>query len=427
MLRIRLSLLLAAALLLTLLGFAGLAVTVFARIQDRDLGQLLQRELVRVRTLLADEAVGAQFLNSPGQVMTLQFVTRGGAVAIPAGSPSPLPLEQSPTIVQVDSRPMMVASIPWVSNSGTALGTVRLGMDVSSALAARRTLRRSLVTAGVLIALAGLLAGLLVLGRTLRPLARLAEQADALDPSRPRLTPVTGRSDEVGKVQEALQRALRAIRQRQQAERDALAEVSHELAAPLSVVAGRLDVLAARDSDPQVLAARDAARELLYTSQDLLTLARGELERPLELEATDLADVAQRVAAEYPGVEVESEGDARVLGSPRRLTQAVRNLVRNGVQAAGRPDAVTVRVGDEGRRVRLVVRDEGPGLDDEARERAFDRYYTRRSAAGGSGIGLSVVRDIVEAHGGSVTVASSPGTGSAFTVLLPSLRAEIGQ
>ncbi|MEJ2292993.1 MAG: HAMP domain-containing sensor histidine kinase [Deinococcales bacterium] len=415
MLRFRLSLLLASALLLALVAFAGLAGAVFAQIQERELAQLLQRELTRVQTLLDQGAVGEQFLDTPGQAMTLQFVTRGGVVAIPNGNPQPLPLEDTPTVVKVGERSLMVASAPWV----------RLGMDITDALAARRTLRVSLLTSGALIAAAAMLAGLLILGRTLRPLRQLAVQADELDPRDPHLTAVTSREDEVGRVYDALRRALDAIRERQQAERDALAEVAHELAAPLSVVAGQLDALAERDRDPHVQAARDAARELLYTSQDLLSLARGELERPVDLQATDLGELAQRVAHEYPGVAVEERGDTRVLASPQRLSQVVRNLVRNALQAASRPEGVRVTVAGRGAEVRLEVVDDGPGLDEEAQRRVFDRYYTRRRAAGGSGIGLTVVRTIVEAHGGSVSVHSVPGRGSRFAVVLPSLQAEI--
>lgn len=425
MLRFRLSLLLASALLLALLAFAGLAGAVFAQIQDRELGQLLQRELSRVQMLLDRAAVGEQFLDTPGQAMTLQFVTRSGQVAIPRGRPQPLPLASTPTIVQVGGRTMLVASAPWKLAGGANLGTVRLGMDITDALAARRTLRVSLMTSGALIAVAAMLAGLLILGRTLRPLRQLAVQADGLDPRDPHLTAVTDRDDEVGRVYDALKRALEAIRERQQAERDALAEVAHELAAPLSVVAGRLDALSEEISDPHVLAARDAARELLYTSQDLLSLARGELERPAELEGVELGDLARRVAHEYAGVAVATEGDTRVLVSPQRLAQVVRNLVRNALQAASGPAGVTVRVTGDGARVRLAVEDDGPGLDEEARRRVFDRYYTRRRATGGSGIGLTVVRTIVEGHGGTVAVRSAPRRGSTFTVELPSLAAEI--
>lgn len=427
MLRVRLSLLLAGALLLALVGFAALAGTIFARIQDRELGQLLERELARVETLLDQQAVGEQFLDTPGQAMTLQFVTRSGQVAIPSGDPVPLPLENVPTRLPVGDRQVMVTSAPWRIGTSVTLGTIRLGLDVTDAMASRNTLRISLLRSGALIALAAMLAGLLILGRTLRPLAALAEQAAVLDPRDPHLTAVTARNDEIGRVQEALQRALEAIRERQQSERDALAEVAHELAAPLSVVAGQLDALAEHGADPHVLAARDAARELLYTSQDLLTLARGELERAFDLEAAELGEVARRVAHEYPGVAVAVDGDTRVLASPQRLAQAVRNLVRNALQAASAPERVRVDVSGSEDEVRLVVSDDGPGLDEEAQRRLFERYFTRRRAAGGSGIGLTVVRTIVEAYGGRVSVQAWPGRGTVFTVVLPSLRAQIDE
>ena len=172
-------------------------------------------------------------------------------------------------------------------------------------------------------------------------------------------------------------------------------------------------------------AARDAAQELLYTSQDLLTVARGELGVPLRLEAVALDEVARRVAAEYPGTCVHARGDNRVLGSPERLAQVIRNLVRNGVQAAGDPTGVRVRVEPHGDEVTLLVSDEGPGMDDEARARAFERHFTSRSGRGGSGLGLSVVRAIVEAHGGTAGVVAT-GPGTTLRVTLPRLQAQLG-
>lgn len=425
MLRVRLSLLLAGAVLLALLGFAALADTLFSARQQADLEGLMRRELTRVASLLQEQAVGQRFLDTPGAAITLQFVTNAGTVVLPAAGGPALPRMAEPAFVTVDGHPAVVGSIPWRLSSGAVLGTIRLALDASDAQRARRALRRSLVTAGALIAVAAGLLSLLVLGRTLRPLQRLAREADRLDPAAPSLTlPATGRG-EVGRVAEALHRALRAIRERQQAERDALAEVAHELAAPLSVVAGQLEALARDTDDPQVLAARDAANELLHTSQDLLTLARGELERPLELEAVALDAVVRRVAAEYPGVGVEFSGSGRVLGSGERLAQVVRNLVRNGIQAAGRADGVRLSLRGDGRRVELRVSDDGPGLDAEARTRLFERYFTRRRRSGGTGVGLTVVRVLVEAHGGSVSVDSGEVGGTTLVVRLPALEAQL--
>jgi two-component system OmpR family sensor kinase len=190
------------------------------------------------------------------------------------------------------------------------------------------------------------------------------------------------------------------------------------------VVAGELrHVAAARPDDPRVRAARDAADELLHTSQDLLTLARGELEQATQLQLVDAAEVAASVAAGYPGVRFEGgDGDARVFAHPDRLRQAVRNLVRNAVQAAG-PERVRIRVVGGRDEVRLTVADEGPGMPPEVLARAFDRYVSGR--AGGVGVGLVVAKRIVAALDGRIEARSTPGVGSVFEVVLPGWAAQV--
>ena len=222
----------------------------------------------------------------------------------------------------------------------------------------------------------------------------------------------------------ALNAALVAIRERQQAERDALAEVAHELAAPLTVVAGELRQLAgARPADKQVRAARDAADELLHTSQDLLTLARGELDRAPDLSVVDVADVARSVVDAYPGVAFDADGgDARVFAHPDRVRQALRNLVRNAVQAAG-AEHVRVRVAGGEDEVRCTVEDDGPGMPPEVLEHVFDRFVSGR--AGGVGVGLTVVKRIVQAFDGRIEARSAPGKGTAFEVVLPGWRRQV--
>src|SRR5690606_23805094 len=106
--------------------------------------------------------------------------------------------------------------------------------------------------------------------------------------------------------------------------------------------------------------------------------------------------------------------------------QIVRNLVRNAVQTATSPAGVLVTVAGDAQRATLEVSDDGPGIDDAARAHLFERHYTRRAAQGGSGIGLSVVRELVEAHGGAVEAESMPQGGAQFRVTLPSLEAQLG-
>lgn len=432
MLRHRLGILVAVALLVALLASALLTVALFERHQLSEMSALLDRELDRVQTLMSSPQIGATLLDAGFQFLTLQLVGADDTVMAPSGDPQPLPLTADMSWVEWDGRPHLVASEPWMLASGVVIGTVRLGYDATNAVSVRRNLQISLLWAAGLIALLCGVVALFVLNRQLRPLTRLAEEAAALDPGDPRLNLPPLRNDEVGRVGNVLAGAVGAIRERQQAERDALAGVAHELAAPLSVVAGQLESLAAADDSPQLHAARDAARELLHTSQDLLTLARGELHMPLELSVVSLAQVAQRVCSEYPGVTLEAHGEGLVLGSPERLAQVVRNLVRNAAQAGSGPAGVNVVMVDEGSAVTLTVSDDGPGISPEARERLFDRHFTQRRAKGGSGLGLSVVRELVEAHGGTVEVLdleppSSAGAGGAtFRVTLASLEAELG-
>lgn len=427
MLRIRLGVLVMAALLVALVSSALLTVALFERHQLSEMSSLLQRELDRIQALMSNPEIGANLLEGDAGLLTLQLVGTDDSVMVPAGATEPLPVTSSPSWVTWDGRPHLVASEPWMLGPGLLIGTVRLGYDATAAMATRSALRTSLLwAAGVIALLAGGVT-LYVLSRQLRPLARLAEEAAALEPGDPVLDLPPMRDDEVGRVGAALSGAVTAIRERRQAERDALAGVAHELAAPLTVVAGQLEALAARGDSPQLNAARDAARELLHTSQDLLTLARGELAMPLELSVVSLARTAERVCAEYHGVRFAAEGAALVLGSQERLAQIVRNLVRNAVQAAPHPEGVSVVVTEQPTRVTLEVSDDGPGVEAEAKEHLFDRHFTRRGAHGGSGLGLSVVRDLVEAHGGRVELLDGPAGGALFRVTLTSLEAELGE
>lgn len=427
MLRVRLALLVAGSLLVALAGFGLVVDALFLRQQRAQLEAVLERELARVTTMVERSQVGAAFLEDEAG-LTLQFVDREGAVRLPVDGGPALPPHDRPTVARsADGRERLVVSGPWRLPSGLEIGTIRLGLDLSGSARARATLWRSLLAGGAALAVLATAAALFLLGRALAPLQRLVRQAEAVDPARPELAEPFGlerRGDEVGSLAAALGRAMDAIRDRQQAERDALAEVAHELAAPLSVVAGRLRGIEARDPSPDVRAAREAADELLHTSRDLLTLARGELERELELAAVDLAEVARGVAAETPGVTVEAPTAVEVLGSPDRLRQLLRNLVRNALQAGSAADEVRVEVRGEGDDAVLEVLDRGPGLPAGDEERVFERHVSGRS--GGTGLGLSVAREIARAHDGTLRAERRNGGGARFAARLPALEARLG-
>jgi two-component system, OmpR family, sensor kinase len=177
-----------------------------------------------------------------------------------------------------------------------------------------------------------------------------------------------------------------------------------------------------RPDDPGLHAAADAARELLHTSQDLLVLARGEVTRPLSPSLVDLRDLLQRVLAEYPGVHLRANATAHVVGDPDRLMQVMRNLVRNGVQAVGTPEGVRLALEAGVEEHVLTVDDDGPGMDAETLPRVFERGFRRGR---GTGVGLTISKDVVELHGGTIEARSGHGGGACFVVRLPSLAARI--
>lgn len=427
MLRLRLALLVAGSLLVALAGFGFVVDALFLRQQRSQLEGLLTRELERVATLVERSQLGVAFLEEDAG-LTLQFVDDAGIVRLPVGAGPALPRRDRPTSLHLDDgRPSMVVAAPWTLPSGLEVGTIRLGLDLRSFVQARAALWRSLLLGGAALAVVAASGALFLLGRALSPLQRLVLQAESVDPARPELAGPfggDGRDDEVGRLAAALDRAMEAIRDRQQAERDALAEVAHELAAPLSVVAGRLRRVEARDPSPEVRAAREAADELLHTSRDLLTLARGELERALELQAVDLAEVARSVAAETPGIRAEAPMPVEVLGSPERLRQLVRNLLRNALQVGSATDEVRVLVRREAQEAVLEVLDRGPGLPPGDEARVFDRHVSGRR--GGTGLGLSVAREIAVAHEGRLHAEARAGGGARFVARLPTLDVRLG-
>jgi two-component system OmpR family sensor kinase len=320
----------------------------------------------------------------------------------------------------------------------------------------RLVLAELLVGAVVLALLGGL--AYFVVRTSLRPLREVettAAEIAAGDLSR--RVPESDRRTEVGRLSQAFNAMLgqieSAFRAREASESTALAseermrrfvaDASHELRTPLTSIRGfaelyRQGAVPDRDGLDRVMRrVEDEAARMGLLVEDLLLLARLDQQRPLDQEPVDLLGVAgdavhdARVLApdRTIGLELLGEGAPVVLGDESRLRQVVMNLVTNALThtPAGTPVTVSVEVlagVDEGpHRVLLAVTDAGPGMTEEDRAQVFERFYradpSRTRAAGGSGLGLSIVAALVAAHGGRVGVQSAPGEGSRFLVELP--------
>jgi signal transduction histidine kinase len=224
-----------------------------------------------------------------------------------------------------------------------------------------------------------------------------------------------------------------------------VAGVTHELRTPLAVIRSAGENLAdglieSRDHVRNYGAlVRDEGRRLTEMVEQALALAGAEsgrqtsVRKPLDvgrLVRTALADWRASVAPAAVRTEEDVASDLpRVLGDEGALARVVRNLLDNALKYGGDAPWIAVRTRAEegGRAVTLVVEDRGPGVPVDEREHIFEPFFRGREAAArqirGSGLGLSLVRRIVESHGGRVTVSGRGEGGSAFTVTFPGLSA----
>ena len=212
-----------------------------------------------------------------------------------------------------------------------------------------------------------------------------------------------------------------------------LADVSHELRTPLTVVQGNIEAMldGVHEADEAHLAAiLEETRVLGRLVDDLRTVALSESgSLPLHREPTDLAIVATdavggfRSAAQAAGVALDTEiaEDIPLLEvDPVRIREVISNLVANALRhtPSGGSIAVDARVDEAGRAVVVTVRDTGTGIDPELLPHVFDRF-AKAPGSRGSGLGLAIARGLVEAHGGSIEVESTPDRGSTFRFRIP--------
>jgi signal transduction histidine kinase len=233
---------------------------------------------------------------------------------------------------------------------------------------------------------------------------------------------------------------VRDLREADRSRRQLLADVSHELMTPLTAMRGYLETLAlpaaVKDDATRARYLGIVTEETLRLEAiigDLLDLARlegggGTLERePVPVARLfERAAARHEVALEDAGVTLEQSiapGVPPIAGDARRLEQALQNLVANAVRHTPRGGRVTLRAEPAGAGVRLVVEDTGSGIPAEHLPHVFDRFYrvdaARDAQSGGSGLGLSIVRAVVERHGGRVSAANTPGGGARFAIDLP--------
>jgi two-component system OmpR family sensor kinase len=319
--------------------------------------------------------------------------------------------------------------------------------------------QRTVVQMGWLVGIASIagillvaLGGMWLVRRNLRPLDRVAATATRvahLPLSEGKVdiverVPVqdTDTRTEVGQVGAALNEMLdhidHALNERQKSEervRQFVADASHELRTPLASIRGYAE-LTRREQEPvpqgvtrAIGRVESEAIRMTALVDDLLLLARLDAGRPLDHETVDLTEMVVNAVSDAHAASPDHiwqldlpDEPVELPGDPARLHQIVANLLGNARTHTAPGTVVRTSIVREDDQVRLTVRDNGPGVPPELQADVFQRFArgdtSRNRAAGSTGLGLSIVAAVAQAHGGSVSLDSRPGD-TTFTVLLP--------
>lgn len=315
---------------------------------------------------------------------------------------------------------------------GDPMGPV---MDAATREAFNHAMQQSLVASTVTAAMTALVVGLAVAARIARPLARLSRAAGRVaNGSYAERVP----TDEPGEIRDlaiSFNHMAQSLEATERRRLQLVGDVAHELRTPLATLDGYLEGLEDGVIDagvPTWRLLRSETARLNRMVSDLAELWRAEAHQlVLRPEPVDLRALSQAMIDRFEpqaaarGVRLSAAGDdVRALADADRLAQIVANYLSNAIRHSPAGSTVSVESSRVGGRARLSVRDHGPGLAPDQVEAVFERFYrvdpARSRAAGGSGIGLAIVRALADAMGGEAWAESEgPGAGATFLVQLP--------
>jgi two-component system, OmpR family, sensor histidine kinase MprB len=375
----------------------------------------------------------------------VQLLTSDGSIFARSQGDLPVPVDADDRAIAAGQRRVLLRD---TRADGLHLRVLTVAVPGGGAIQLARSLRNVDATLGRLRIVLALLcgAGMLLaaaLGRifgrrVIQPVSELTAAAEHITQTEDlaRRIDVPG-DDEVGRMAQrfntmldTLEGSRRALDDSVHAQRQLVADASHELRTPVTALRTNIEVLLAGDELPdedrrRLLAdVRTEAEELSALITDVIELARGD-EPPAEVEEVQLdalvAEAVHRASRRRPAATFTAELEPTVVeGVPERLGRAVDNLLDNAAKYS--PEGAVVEVGL--RAGVLTVRDHGPGIPAADRPHVFDRFYRGSGARGrpGSGLGLAIVRQVAETHRGTIAVDEAPGGGARFELRLPALE-----
>jgi two-component system sensor histidine kinase BaeS len=405
---------------------------------DRDISTLVQQRRQDLVRSLAVDAISTYNSGRPGWDHV--YLSPALELATSVGAQAAVLDDRGRVVASTLIRPANSAGIVRypLTLAGRRIGTLLVVFTGRGLTASANHLRTSLVTAVVgaagLAAVLALVVALAVSRRITRPVIRLIDSARAMGRGdrQARVGVVPGAPAELRDLAVTFDQMADTITAEERLRRNLVADVAHELRTPVAVLQANTEALldGVRPHTPEQTASlHEEAVRLGRMVEDLQTLAAAEAAAlQLSLQPCDLAQIASAAAGDWEasfaaagiGFSCQLE-PAQVLADPGRLHQVITNLLSNAHKYTPAGGSVQMTLRTSSGQARLAVTDTGPGISPEDQQRVFDRLWRGSHAHGtaGSGIGLAVAAELIRAHRGRIELASEPGSGSTFTVILP--------
>ncbi len=327
--------------------------------------------------------------------------------------------------------------LPW---GGGAVGTLYInrgepGVDIASLQLVYNSLGRFFLWGGLVAVAIAILLTFFLSRRILSPVKALTSAAERVGRGDFSQRVKTKDKGELGELARTFNSMSDDLERAEKLRQNMVADIAHELRTPLSNVQGYLEALRDGVIEPNAETLRSLSEEatllarLVDDLQELSLADAGELK--LNCQAEDIAElikqtvVAMQAQAKAKGISVSVDLPELPRGNidSRRISQVLRNLLENAVAHTAKGGSITVAAQQKDKWIEVSVTDDGEGIPAKDLPNIFERLYrvdkSRARATGGSGLGLTIAKRLVEAHGGSISAKSAPGKGSRFSFTIP--------
>ena len=437
---------LAALLAGLILVFAAIALVALQRQQlTTNLDNSLEQRADAYEATLSDQDDSVALSRTNDEDRAIQLVDGNGDVVIATANISGHPplrpntdaqsrqVIDEATLPRLEDDTYRILSRPIEAADGPAILHVAQNIDDLNDTIRGLTIALAIAVPAVVALLAALTWWLV--GRTLHPVEHIrAEVADISGTALDRRVPVSDQWDEIAQLATTMNQMLDRLDNASRRQRQFVADASHELRTPLTRIRTEVEVDLNQPENADPTATNETVLEELIGIQnlldDLLFLARSDenqaprRNRPIDLDDIVLAEITDVGDQHAIRIDVTGVSAAHLTADPAQLARVIRNLLSNAVRHA--TSQVTVTLTENNQSIELTITDDGPGVPAEARDHIFERFAraddARTRAGGGAGLGLAIVRDIINRHDGTVTYQNAPTGGASFVVTLPKSR-----